>query len=61
MKYYIDQSGKIEDTKKLTIIAYANGKTKSLKISAVEKRRLIKTMRALDYPQKAFILKALPD
>lgn len=54
---YIDQSGKIEDTKKLTIIAYANGKTKALKISAVEKRRLIKIMRILDSPKKAFVLK----
>lgn len=58
MKYQIDQSGKIEDTKRLTIVAFANGKTRTLKISGREKQRLIKTMRALDYPKKTFIFKA---
>jgi len=53
----IDQSGKVEDTNKLTIVALANGKLKSLKISAVEKQKLVKTMRILDYPKKAFIYK----
>lgn len=55
--YQIDQSGKVEDTKKLTIVAFANGKIKSLKISAVEKRKLIKAMRELDRPRKIFIFK----
>jgi hypothetical protein len=58
MNYQIDQSGKIEDTKKLTVVAYANGSIKTLKISAVEKRKLITILRVQDYPQKAFIYKA---
>lgn len=45
MKYYIDQSGKIENTKSLTVVAYAGGETKSLKISAVEKRKLLKVLK----------------
>lgn len=57
MTYEIDQSGKIEDSNKLTIVALANGKTKTLKIGAVEKQKLIKTMRILDYPRKSFIYK----
>ena len=57
MKYQIDQSGKVEDTNRLTIVAFANGKIKSLKISAVEKQTLVRTMRALDYPEKIFIYK----
>jgi len=44
-KCYIDQSGKIENTKNLTVVAYANGKSKSLKISAVEKRKLLRVLR----------------
>ncbi|OGZ35491.1 MAG: hypothetical protein A2815_00590 [Candidatus Portnoybacteria bacterium RIFCSPHIGHO2_01_FULL_40_12b] len=57
MIYQIDQSGKIEDTNRLTIVAVANGRSKILKISASEKQRLIKAMRALGYPQKTFIYK----
>lgn len=57
MQYQIDQSGKIEDTNKLTIVAFANGKAKSLKISAVEKQKLMKVMRELDYPRKIFVFK----
>ncbi len=48
MKVYIDQSGKIENTGKLTVVAYANGKVRSLKISAVEKRKLLAVMKRLD-------------
>ncbi len=57
MQYQIDQSGKIEDTSRLTIVAFADGKAKSLKISAVEKQKLIKIMRELDYPRNIFIFK----
>lgn len=57
MPHHIDQSGKIEDTNKLTVIAFANGKVKSLKITAVEKQKLIKVMREMDYPKKVFIFK----
>lgn len=45
MKCYIDQSGKVENTSKLTVVAYANGKVRSLKISAVEKRKVCYFLR----------------
>lgn len=48
MKVYIDQSGKVENTSKLTVVAYANGKVKSVQISAVEKRKLLAVMKRLD-------------
>ena len=57
MYYQIDQSGKVEDTKKLTIVAFANGKTRTLKISGKEKRKLIKIMRILYSPRKTFVFK----
>jgi hypothetical protein len=53
----VDQSGKIEDTHKLTVVAFGNGKAKSLQISAVEKRKLITTMRSLDYPKQTFVFR----
>jgi len=57
MVYQIDQSGKVEDTNKLTIVCVANGKIKTLKVSTREKQKLIATMRVLDYPKKIFIYK----
>ncbi len=57
MKYYIDQSGKIENTKSLTVVAYAGSETKSLKISAVEKRKLIFVLKKLEGPNKIYIYK----
>lgn len=57
MKYYIDQSGKIENTKSLTVVAYSAEKSKSIKISAVEKRKLITIFKNLDYPNKVYIYK----
>jgi len=57
MLYQVDQSGKVEDTSKLTIVCVAGKKIKTLKIYAREKRRLITTMRRLDYPKKIFIYK----
>mgnify|MGYP001576036606 FL=1 len=57
MKCYIYQSGKIENTRNLTVVAYSNGKSKSMKISAVEKRKLISIFKTLDHPNKVYIYK----
>jgi len=51
MKIEIDQSGKIEDTSKNTIIAFSNGKFKSIFISAREKRELQKFFRRIGKPR----------
>ena len=50
MDVTVDQSGKIEHTHSLTVVAYANGNAKSLMISAIEKRKLLTIMRAR-FPQ----------
>lgn len=55
--FQIDQSGKIENTNQVTVIAFANGKTKSIQIGASEKQKLIKVMRVLDFPKKTYIYK----
>lgn len=55
--YQIDQSGKIEHTNKHTVITLANGHTFTLRISAVEKRKLIKIMLELDYPKLNYMQK----
>lgn len=57
MKYQIDQSGKIEHTGQVTVVAIANGKVKSVFIGAGEKQKLIKKMRILDHPHKSYVLK----
>lgn len=54
MKYQIDQSGKIEQTNKPTIVTLANGKTLTIRISSVEKQKLIKTMIELNRPVKNY-------
>lgn len=53
-KYQIDQSGKIEDTAKNTIIAYSNGKQKSVFISRKTKRKLQEAFRLCGF-SKLFI------
>ena len=55
MTYEIDQSGKVEDTNKLTFVAYANGKIKSIKIGGAEKQKLLLVMRALDYSKRNYL------
>jgi len=57
MKCIIDQSGKAEATSSTTVVAYANGKAKSLKISAVEKRKVLAVMRDLGLHKKLFTLR----
>lgn len=52
MTSYIDQSGKIENTKNLTVVAYSNGKSKSLSIKAIEKRKLLKILRITNERKK---------
>lgn len=55
--FQIDQSGKIEHTSKLTIVALANGKKKSIKISATEKQKLLAALKELEYPKTNYIYK----
>ena len=55
--YEIDQSGKIEDTNKLTVVAYANGRIKSVKIGSTEKQKLLAAMRALDHSKRNYLYK----
>ena len=57
MTYQIDQSGKVEDTHRLTVVAYANGRIKSVKIGSVEKRKLLAAMRTLDHPKRNYVYK----
>ena len=52
--YEIDQSGKIEQTHRHTIVAIANGKVASIKISSVEKQKLIKMILELRRPNKTY-------
>lgn len=53
--YQIDQSGKIEHTSQVTVVAVANGKVKSIQIGAGEKQKLIKIMRITDFPKKIYV------
>ncbi len=57
MPYQIDQSGKIEQTNRHTVVTLANGHTKTVRISAAEKQRLIKAMIILDYPIRNYAYK----
>jgi len=54
MRIEIDQSGKIENTSKNTIIAFSNGEFKSIFISAKDKREVQKVFRSAG-KQKVFI------
>lgn len=56
MKIEIDQSGKIEDTNRLTAIAYSNGCTKSLIITAKDKKTIQSVFRRIGQP-KIFVYK----
>ena len=51
MRIEIDQSGKIEDTGKNTIIAFSNSKSKSIFISAKDKREIQKFFREIGKPR----------
>lgn len=45
MQVEIDQSGKIGDTKLVTVLAFSNHKSYSIYLSATTKRKLIQTLR----------------
>ena len=49
--------GKVEDTNKLTVVAYANGQIKSVKIGSTEKQKLLIVMRTLDHPKRNYVYK----
>lgn len=57
MSTEIDQSGKVEDTRKLTVVCFSNGKTKALLISAKEKRKVLIVMREINRPHKNFVFR----
>jgi hypothetical protein len=57
MTCQIDQSGKIENTNRLTIVAYANGHIKSVKIGSMEKQKLLAAIRVLDHSKRNYIYK----
>src|SRR3989344_5097556 len=51
MKVEVDQSGKIEDTSKLTVLAFSNDKTGAIILSAKDKRRLQEKFREVGAPR----------
>lgn len=54
MGFEIDQSGKIEQTNKPTVVALSNNESKTIRISAVEKQKLIKAILELGRPNKTY-------
>ncbi|KKQ86638.1 MAG: hypothetical protein UT11_C0065G0006 [Berkelbacteria bacterium GW2011_GWA2_38_9] len=54
MKIEIDQSGKIEETSKLTVIAFSNHVQRSIMIKSKEKRKLQSEFRKIGKP-RAFV------
>ena len=71
MKIYVDQSGKVEDTAKSTVLAACNGGKYSVLIVARDKRRLQEKFRLAGKPELFvyaifatilyFLIKRLPD
>ncbi|MDO8514970.1 MAG: hypothetical protein Q7S14_00585 [bacterium] len=57
MTIEIDQSGKIEHSQVATVIAFTNGKQKSVKINSPDKQMLIKIAREMDFPKQIYIFK----
>lgn len=56
MRIEIDQSGKIEDTNRLTVVAYSDGESGSILISGKDKRLIQRFYRDLGQP-KIFVYK----
>ncbi|MDP2951104.1 MAG: hypothetical protein Q8N55_01840 [bacterium] len=48
MKIYIDQSGKIENTNKPTIIAFANGESGAILVGAKDKKKVQEYYKAFN-------------
>ncbi len=55
MLYQIDQSGKIEHTNRPTVLTLANGEVFSIKISSIEKQKLISALRQMNRPNKTYV------
>lgn len=55
MAYQIDQSGKVEQTSWATVVALAGKQTRTLKISATEKRKLIRIISTFEYPKTNYV------
>ncbi|OGD56998.1 hypothetical protein A2V71_02640 [Candidatus Berkelbacteria bacterium RBG_13_40_8] len=51
MKIEIDQSGRIEYTSKLSVVAYSNSANKSLLITAKDKRKIQAIYRRIGQPR----------
>ncbi len=51
MSFELDQSGKIEDTARATVIDFANDHHGAIKIAAAEKRFLLEVYRLLGKPK----------
>ncbi|MBI3495520.1 hypothetical protein HY065_02745 [Candidatus Berkelbacteria bacterium] len=56
MKIYIDQSGKVEETNRDTILAFSNHETYAIKIHRRTKRRMLEQFRLYGKP-KLFTLR----
>lgn len=51
MKYFIDQSGKIEQTEKNTVLACTNGANTTIFLKSTEKRKLQRIFKQSDTPR----------
>ncbi len=57
MNFQIDQSGKLEHTNRPTIVCLANGYIKTIKITAPEKQKLLRTIKEIEFPKQNYIYK----
>lgn len=57
MRIEVDQSGKIEDTRTDTVIAFSNNMSGAVLIPAAVKRACIRTLREHDWRRQTFVFK----